>query len=262
MTETGYFGGSEFIGLDNFARLFVDPEVLGAFRNSVVYTLVVLAGVPISAVIASLMNNPSLRLRPFFRALFFLPVVTIPAAAGLAWGTLLNGNYGPLNHVLGLVGIDGPYWLQDPNYALLAVAVVGIWSTLGYNMILFMAGLKGIPREMYEAAELDGAGRLRQFFSVTIPLLSPTTFFVSVTSVITSMQMFDLMYIMIGADQGVGLRNPAIEDTQTVVYLFYTYAFKENDRGYASALAVVLLLAVLALTFIQFRFQRRWVHYG
>lgn len=261
LTESGYFGGSTFVGLENFRRLLTDTEVLRAFVNSAVYTLVLLLGVPLGIVVAALMNTRRLRLKSTYRALFFLPVVTIPAAAGLAWGTLLNGEYGPLNQALELFGIEGRNWLQDPATALLAVAVVGIWSSLGYNIVMFMAGLQGIPRELYEAAELDGAGRVRQFLSVTLPLLTPTTFFVSVTTVIGAMQMFDLMYIMVGARIGGNLRNPAIDDAQTVVYLFYTYGFVENDRGFASTIAVALLILVIGLTAVQFRLQRRWVHY-
>lgn len=261
MTKSGFFGGSRFTGLENYGRLLGDPEVLAAFRNSLIYTVVILLGVPVAMVIAVLLNTSGLRLRSAYRVLFFLPVVVIPVAAGMTWSTVLNGDYGPLNAVLGAIGIPGRSWLQDPHFALLAVGVVGVWSTLGYNIVLFIAGLQNISQDMYDAAALDGAGPLRTFRSITAPLLTPVTFFVSVTSVIAAMQMFDLMFTMIGISNG-GTRNPVINDTQTVVYLFYRVGFVENDRGYASAIAVSLLLVVLAATIVQFRLQRRWVEYA
>lgn len=260
-TTSGFFGGSEWSGLDNYRQLFQDAEVLHAFGNSLKYTLMILAGIPVALVLAALLNTRGLRCRSVYRTLFFLPVVIMPAALGLSWSTLLNGDYGPVNTALEWVGLEGRSWLQDPTFALVAVGVVGVWSTLGYNIVLFLAGLQAIPRDTYEAAAIDGAGKARQFFSVTVPLISPTTFFVSVTSVLTAIQMFDLMYIMIGANANQGQRNPAINDAETVVYLFYEYGFVKNDRGYASAIAVVLLFVAMALTVVQFRIQRRWVRY-
>ena len=192
---------------------------------------------------------------------FFLPVVVLPVAAGLVWSTVFNGEYGPLNAALETVGIPGRSWLQDKTFALLCVGLVGVWSTLGYNVVLFLAGLQSIPNELYDAAAIDGAGRWRSLRSITVPMLTPVTFFVSVTSVISAMQMFDLMFTMIGTSSG-GVRNPVINDTQTVVYLFYRVGFIENDRGYASTIAVVLVAVVLVLTLIQFRLQRRWVNYA
>ena len=261
MTESGFFGGSTFNGLANYRRLFQDEEVAGAFRNSLVYTLIILLGVPLAMLIAAQLNAKGLRFQTGYRVIFFLPVVVIPVAAGLVWSTVFNGDYGPLNAALEWVGIPGRAWLQDPHFALIAVGIVGIWSTLGYNVVLFLAGLQNIPQDMYDAAALDGAGRFQTFRSITIPLLTPVTFFVSVTSVILAMQMFDLMYTMVGVANG-GLRNPVVNDTQTVVYLFYEVGFTENDRGYASAIAVLLMVVVLAATFVQFRLQRRWVEYG
>jgi len=260
-TDSGFFGGSTFNGLDNYRRLMSDPEVLGAFRNSLVYTAIILVGVPVAMVIAVQLNIKGIRFKAGYRVLFFLPVVVIPVAAGLTWSTVLNGDYGPVNAALEAFGIPGQAWLQDKRFALAAVGLVGVWSMLGYNVVLFLAGLQNIPQDVYDAAALDGAGPVRTFRSVTVPLLTPVTFFVSVTSVITAMQMFDLMFTMVGVANG-GLRNPIINDTQTVVYLFYRMGFVENDRGYASAIAVLLLVVVLALTAVQFRLQRRWVEYA
>jgi multiple sugar transport system permease protein len=230
MTTSGYFGGSTFTGLENFTRLVHDPEFLHAAGNSVKYTLIVLLGIPVAMAVAAMLNTPRLRGGTTFRVLFFLPVVVMPTALGLSWSTLLNGSYGPLNSLLEVFGIAGRSWLQDPVYALVWVGVVGVWSSLGYNIVLFLAGLQAIPRDLYEAAAIDGAGRVRQFFRITVPLLSPTTFFLVVTGVLQAMQMFDLLYVMIGSNAGGGVQNPAINDAETVVYLFYETGFVNNDR--------------------------------
>jgi len=255
-TTWGPFGGHTFSGLANYREIVKDPDVRQALWNTLLYTLLGLLGLPISLVIAAVLGRPGRRGVSVYRTLMFLPVVTMPAAVAIVWRWLYNGDYGVINYLLGRVGIPKPYWLSDPHTALVAVVVVGIWSTIGYNMVILMAGLQSIPRLYYEAAEIDGAGPVRQLWSITIPLLSPTLFFVTVLSVIGSLQMFDLVYVMIGKT------NPALPQTRTVVYLFFQKAFIENDRGYAAALAFLLLLIIVAITGLQFRLQKRWVHYG
>ncbi|MEU5868065.1 MULTISPECIES: carbohydrate ABC transporter permease [unclassified Nonomuraea] len=254
-TESGVFGGQTWVGLDNFVALFGDEEMVGALRNTLLYSVLVLIGVPLSIVIAALLNVPGLRGLGFYRTLYFLPVVTMPAAVGLTWRYLYNGDFGPINYLLAQVGIDGPYWVSDPEFAIYAIAVVGIWTSLGYNAVLFLAGLQGIPKHYYEAASIDGAGRLRQFFRITLPLLTPTTFFVTVITLINALQVFDLVYLMIDT------KSPALAGSRTIVYLFYEQGFVQNSRGYAAAIAVVLLALILLLTAVQFRLQKRWVHY-
>ncbi|MEV4180451.1 sugar ABC transporter permease [Streptosporangium canum] len=254
-TESGVFGGHTWVGTANFADLLGDEEVLGALGNTVLYAVLVLAGVPLAIVVAALLNVPGLRGMSVYRTLYFLPVVTMPAAVGLTWRYLFNGDFGAINYFLGKLGIDGPYWVGDPDFALYAIAIVGIWSTIGYNAVLFLAGLQGIPRQYYEAASMDGAGRLRQFFHITLPLLTPTTFFVIVITMINALQVFDLVYLMID------LKSPALSGSRTIVYLFYEKGFVQNQRGLAAAVAVLLLGLILVLTAIQFRLQKKWVHY-
>ncbi|MCM3778205.1 carbohydrate ABC transporter permease [Microbacterium hydrocarbonoxydans] len=254
-TKSGPFGGSEWVGLENYARLLQDPELIGALRNTAIYTVIALIGIPLAVAIAALLNTTGLKGRSAYRTLYFIPVVTMPAAIALVWRMIYNGDYGVLNAVLGAAGIDGRSWLTDPNTALVAIAVVGIWAGLGTNIVIFLAGLQGIPDTIMEAADLDGAGPVRKFFSITIPLLSPSIFFVSVISVIGALQVFDLVYMMLGRS------NPAMPNTRTVVYLFYEAGFLDNDRGYAAAVAFLLLLIILALTIVQFRLQKKWVHY-
>lgn len=254
-TKSGPFGGSEFVGLDNYAQLFADPELVGALRNTALYTVIVLVGIPVAVGIAALLNTANLRGRSVYRTLYFIPVVTMPAAIALVWRMIYNGDYGVLNEVLGTVGISGRSWLTDPNTALVAIAVVGIWAGLGTNIVIFLAGLQGIPDTVMEAADLDGAGPVRKFLSITIPLLSPSIFFVSVISVIGALQVFDLVYMMLGRS------NPAMPNTRTIVYLFYEAGFLDNERGYAAAIAFLLLVIILVLTVVQFRLQKKWVHY-
>ena len=255
-TEWGPFGGHTWSGLDNYQRLFGDPEVRRAFLNTIWFTVLSLIGVPVAVVFAALLNHKGLRGVGFYRALFFLPVVTLPAAVAIVWRYLLNGDFGILNYLLSFVGIDGPSWVGDSRFALYSLVVVGVWSSIGYNIVILLSGLQTISPELYEASALDGAGPVRQFFSITVPMLSPSIFFVTVLSVIGSLQMFDLVYVM------VGRTSPALQSTQTVIFLFYERAFVDNDRGYAAAIVFMLLLLVLAMTLLQFRLQRRWVHYG
>jgi multiple sugar transport system permease protein len=254
-TTWGAFGGHTWSGLDNYTELAHDPEVATAFVNTFWYAVLGLLGIPIALTLAAALNGPGRRGVSTYRTLMFLPVVTMPAAVAIIWRWLYNGDYGLINYLLSIVGIQGTHWISNPRTALACVAAVGIWSTIGYNMVILMAGLKAISPHYYEAAAMDGAGPVRQFFSITIPLLSPSLFFVTVLSVIGSLQTFDLVYVMIGRT------NPALPQTRTVVYLFYQKAFVENDRGYAAALAFVLLLVIIAVTGLQFRLQKKWVHY-
>lgn len=254
-TKSGAFGGYTFVGIDNYTALFQDPELIGALRNTAFYTVISLIGIPVAVGIAALLNTTNLKGRGIYRTLYFIPVVTMPAAIALVWRMIYNGDYGVLNQALRVVGTDGTSWLTNPQTALICIAVVGIWAGLGTNIVIFLAGLQGIPDTVMEAADLDGAGPVRKFFSITIPLLSPSIFFVSVISVIGALQVFDLVYMMLGRN------NPAMPNTRTIVYLFYQAGFLDNDRGYAAAVAFLLLVIILILTVVQFRLQKKWVHY-
>jgi multiple sugar transport system permease protein len=255
-TKWGAFGGHTWIGIDNYVTVLTDPVFGQALRNTLGLTAFALLGIPVSIFFAVLLNRRGLRGLTVYRTLFYLPVVSLPAAVGLVWSMLYSGDYGLINQALSIVGIDGPNWISSANTVLIAVGIVVVWGSIGYNMVLFLAGLQSIPADYYEAASLDGAGRLRQFVSITVPLLTPTTFFVTVVSVINSLQIFDLVYLM------VGKLNPALPEARTVVYLFFQKGFQEGNGGYASALAFVLLVIIASVTVVQFRLQRRWVHYG
>jgi len=254
-TKWGPFGGGEWTGLDNYRRMASEPDVWHALLVSLGYTGIMLLGIPIAAVIANLLNIRNLRFLTAYRTLFFLPVVTMPVAVAIVWRALFNSTYGPINYLLSIVGIPKQNWLSEPGLALISLGIVGIWMSLGQQIIILLAGLQGIPRDIYEAAELDGVNWLQRYRYITLPLLTPTIFFLTVLSVVGTLQMFDLLYVMI--DPG----NPALQSTRTIVYLFYQEGFLKNDKGFAAAIAFLLAAIILLLTMIQFRLQKRWVHY-
>lgn len=249
------FGPGEWTGLDNYTELLGDDKFWQAFGNSAIYTAILLLGVPVATVLAALIHQVS-RGRTVYRVLYFLPVVTLPVAVSMVWRFIYNGDFGLLNWALSLVGIPGQYWVADATYTIYAIGAVGIWMSLGVNLIILGAGLQSIPPELYEASSLDGAGRVRQFFKITLPMLSPSVFLVTVLSVISALQMFDLVFVMLRS-----VDNTALADSKTIVYLFYEKAFVEFDQGYGAAIAIVLLLVIMLATAFQFRLQRRWVFY-
>ncbi|MGO1926373.1 MAG: carbohydrate ABC transporter permease [Brachybacterium tyrofermentans] len=250
-TSWGVFGGAEFVGLENWVDLLQSGEVPRALINTLAYTAMLLLGIPISIYIASLLNRPGLRFAAFYRVLYFAPFVSMPAAIALVWGMIFNSQYGILNQFLALFGIPAVFWTSTEWVALIAIGIVGIWSSLGFNIIILGAGLRSISPEMYEAARIDGASNWRQLISITVPLLSPSIFFLTVLSVIHGMELFDLIFIMIGES------NPIRSDTQSMVSLFYRQAFISNDKGTGAAIAILLMLIIGVLTAVQFAVQRR-----
>ncbi|WP_066387915.1 carbohydrate ABC transporter permease [Neobacillus mesonae] len=254
-TEWGAFGQYEWTGLDNYKRMLGDLNLLQSFKNTGIYIIfTVPVGIFLSIIVAVLLNQ-KIKGKSIYRTLYFLPVITMPAAIAMVWKWIYNADYGLLNYLLSLVGIKGPHWVSDPNIALYSIIVVAIWSGIGYNMVIFLSGLQGIPKMYYEAAEIDGAGPFRVFFKITLPLLSPVIFFVSIMSLIGAFQVFDLIFMMIGKG------STAVESTQSIVYLFYQHAFVLNEKGYAAAIAVLLLIVILIITAIQMVLQKKWVHY-
>lgn len=257
-TTTNAFGGDvEFVGLDNYTELLSRPDLPSALGNTLLYTAIVLLGVPLSVVIASMIELPGLKGESLYRVLSFMPYLAIPVAIAQVWRIFFNGNFGLLNQALNAIGIsDPPYWLSTPGFSMLAVAVFGIWSSIGFNVIILSAGLKGIPRELYEAAELDGASAWRQFRSVTVPLLTPSIFFLTIMQAISGFQLFDALYAMMG--QG----NPAMNESRSLVYLFYNEAFVLQNKAGGAAIAMFIVVLVGIMTAFQFWAQKKWVHYG
>ena len=255
-TQSTGFGHAHFIGLANYVRMMHDPDVWQALVNTLIYTAVsVVIGVFLSLVVAVLLNQ-HIRGRGIYRTIYFLPVVSAPAAVAMVWRWLYNADAGLFNSLLQSVGLPAVHWLTDPHTALFAIIIVGIWSMVGYNMVLLLAGLQEIPRSYYEAAEIDGAGPVRQFFSITLPMISPTLFFVVVTSIIGGLQGFDFIFMMIEP------MNTAMEYTQSLVYLFYKQSFMMGDRSYGAAIVMLLLVITLVITAVQMKLQKKWVHYN
>ncbi len=251
--KTGDFGkGNIFIGLDNYVRLFKDAEVWQAVINTFKYAIVeVPFSIAIALVLAVFLNR-KMRGRAAYRTIFFLPMVAAPAAIAMVWRWLFNSEFGLLNHMFG-TKIE---WISNPSIAVFSIAVIGIWSIIGYNMVLFLSGLQEIPKDYYEAADIDGASGIRQFFNITVPLLSPTIFFVTITRVIGGLQVFDLIFMVMDRN------NPALYKTQSIVYLFYQNSFVENNKGYGSTIVVLLIVIIMIVTVFQMIAQKKWVHYN
>src|SRR3569833_1578130 len=255
-TTWGAFGGHDWSGLKNYQHILRDKELLQASINTLIYTGVALLNEPLAIIVAAVLNKPGLKGIGIYRTLYFLPVVTLPSAVALMCKLLYSGDYGIINWFLKLFGVVGPYWLSVLFVVVFAIGGVAVWSSLGYNMVILLAGMQAIPRDFYEAAEIDGAGGIRQFFSITVPLLTPSIFFVCVITVINALQAFDLIYLM------VNVNNPALPKTETVVYLFFQRAFVDHIGGYGAAIAFVLMLVKHKHTTNQNQHQKRWVHYG
>jgi multiple sugar transport system permease protein len=254
-TEWGDFGKHHWAGLSNYETMLHDPDVWHTLRNTLLYTfLSVPISIALSIVVATLLNQ-KIKFVYVYRTLYFLPVVTMPAAVAMVWKWLFNSDYGLLNQLLHKLSIEGPMWLTDPMVAPFAVILVGIWSSIGYNMVIFLAGLQGISKSYYEAADLDGAGFIRKFWTITLPILSPTVFFASLISIINAFQVFDLIWMMIGD------KNISLDTTQSLVYFFYEQAFVLNNEGYAAAVAMLLFALIMIVTIIQMKLQNKWVHY-
>ena len=255
--KTGAFGkGNIIVGLDNYKKLIADENVWQALINTFKYAIVeVPFSIAIALVLAVFLNR-KIRGRTLFRTIYFLPMVAAPAAVAMVWRWLYNSEFGLLNHLLNSIGLKSVNWISNPKIGFASMALVGIWSVIGYNMVLFLAGLQEIPRDYYEAAEIDGASGIREFFSITLPLISSTMFFVTVTRIISALQVFDTIFMMMDRT------NPALPKTQSLVYLFYRYSFTESNKGYGSAIVMLLLLVIMIVTVVQMKLQKKWVNYN
>ena len=251
--KTGDFGrGNIFIGMENYIKMFGDAEVWQSVINTFKYAIVeVPFSIAIALVLAVLLNRKMMGVSAY-RTIFFLPMVAAPAAIAMVWRWLFNSEFGLLNHIFG----SNINWISDPAIAVFAIAVIGIWSIIGYNMVLFLAGLQEIPRDYYEAASIDGATGINQFFNITVPLLSPTIFFVTITRVIGGLRVFDLIFMVMDKN------NPALYKTQSIVYLFYQNSFVENNKGYGSTIVVLLIAIIMVVTVFQMIAQKKWVYYN
>ena len=242
-----------FVGLGNFKEMASDPNFWNALKNTFYYILNVPIGMIISLAIALVMNH-RLKGVTFLRALYFLPSVTSFVAIALVWMWIYHPTFGAANALLGLVGLGPLQWLNATETAMLSVIIFSVWLGLGYQMVIFLAGLQGIPEHLLDAARIDGATPWQRFWRVTFPLLKPTTFFILVTSLISSFQVFTSIYVMTAGGP--------VRSTDVIVYHIYQAAWEELRMGYASAMAWVLFVIIVIITWIQFRLMGREVDYS
>ena len=243
-----------FVGLENYLRLIEDTR----FHRAVLNTLIFLVGVPLNltcALAVALLLNTQVRGQAIFRTMFYLPVVTPLVVSSIIWKWLYQGDYGLLNYYLLKFGIiqEKIFWLADPQLALPALILMGIWIGTGGPMVIYLAGLQSIPQEMYDAAMVDGASAWQRLLYITIPLLRPTTFFLIVTNIIYTFQIFTEVYIM--------TNGGPLNRTTTIGYYLYVNAFRELDMGYATAMAFVLFAMIFGFTLLQWKFTRGDVEY-
>ena len=245
------FGNYKFVGLANFASIFQRPEFWKATWNTIYFCiLTVPIGLFLSLLVAMLLNA-KIKFKGGFRTIFFLPMVCAPAAVTMVWRWIFNGEYGILNQALGThVG-----WITDPNVVMISCAVVAIWSNIGYDAVLLLAGLQNIPKTLYEANSIDGAGKIRQFFTITLPMVSPTLFVVMIMRLMSAVKVYDLIYMMVEDT------NPAVTSVQSLMYLFYRESFIAGSRGTGSAIVIWTVLLIGLITVIQFYGQKKWVNY-
>ena len=248
-------GAPRFIGLDNYKTIFTDPRFLASLGNTAYYAVfAVPLGVIVGILLALLLNTKS-RFRPLFRTIFYLPSILPVVATAIVWLWMFNPRAGIINYLLNLVGINGPGWLGSPEWAKPALIIISLWG-VGSAVLIYLAALQDVPRELIEAAQLDGANRVQQFWSVTLPMISPVILFALVTGLIGASQYFTQVYVITG-----GSGKPADSTLMMSIYLWQT-AFQYFKIGYASAQAWVLFLIIMGLTLIFFRVSGRFVYYS
>jgi len=237
-----------FVGLRNYRQMLDDAEFWRTLRNTVTFLVGYIPLVTVSGLLLAVLLNSAIPFRQLFRAMYFLPVVTSWVAVALVWKWLLNPTFGPINDALRSVGIAGPAWLFDPNWAMPAIVLTSVWKDAGFVMVILLAGLQGIPREYYEAAAIDGATRFQGLRHITIPLLAPALTFCLSISLISSFQVFDQVYVMTnGGPAGA---------TQVLVERIVAHAFSYSRMGYASAMSWVLFALIFTVTFLFYRLRR------
>lgn len=246
-------GTPEWVGLANYVRALDDPMFWRVLKNTAVYTLGTVPTTMALSLALALALNQKIRGVTLFRGLFYLPVVAPMVAVAMVWRWLYNTDFGVINYLLSRLGLSIIPWLTSLRWAMPAVILMSVWKSLGYGMVLYLAGLQGVPQHLYDAAAVDGANGWQRFWHITLPMLSTTSFFVMVTSVIGSFQVFGQVYIM--------TRGGPANATSTIVYYIYQNAFESFRMGYASALSWLLFAVIFVFTVIQFRHQRERVYY-
>lgn len=251
--KTGDFGkGNTFVGLANYRAAFSNTETWQSLWNTIKYAIIEVPFGVIIALVLAVFLNKKLKGKSIFRTIFFLPMVCAPAAVAMVWKWLYNQQFGLINNLFH----TNVAWISNPNIAWISIGIIGVWSVIGYNMVLFISGLQEIPRDYYEAASIDGATGIKAFFHITVPLLSPTTFFIVQTRIIGALTIFDLMFMVMDKT------NLALQKTQSIVYLFYNYAFTNGNKGYGATLVMILVAFIMLVTVILQKAEKKLVFYN
>lgn len=242
-----------WVGLTNYINIFKDPLFLKGLWNTARY---VLMSIPIGqslSLILALILNTNIRFRNFFRLVYFLPVLTMPVAIAVVWKWIYNPSFGPIAIVLQSLGLKPIIWLTNVNMAMWSIVIISVWAGIGFNMVIMLAGLQNIPREYYEAAEVDGASTWSKILNITLPLLTPTIFFTLITSFINGLQMFDMVFIL--------TQGGPVDSTRTIVFQVYEDGVRSMYAGTSSAEAWVLFVIIMVITLGQLKMQKKWVYY-
>ncbi len=247
--------GSTYIGLDNYMQMLQDPRLRIVYANTIVFTLfAVFFNAGIGLILAVMLNRRlPILMRNLYRSIFFFPVLIAHTYIAVIWEFLYAQDTGVINYYLSFLGIEPIPWLSNVHWAMAAIIILDVWKNTGFAMLVFLAGLQSIPNEYYEAAQLDGANERQLFFRITIPMLSPTIFFILVIFMIGALQVFDTIIVLTAGGPG--------DATRSVVLYIYEIAFRTFNMGYAAAVSMTLFAIILVLTACQFWISRRWVHY-
>ncbi len=253
--EFSLLRGSTYIGLENYAQMFADSRLRISYINTVIFTLfAVFFNAGIGLILAVMLNRRlPILMRNLYRSIFFFPVLIAHTYIAVIWRFLYQQDTGVINYYLGVFGVEPIPWLSNAHWAMAAIIILDVWKNTGFAMLVFLAGLQSIPNEYYEAAQLDGANERQLFFRITIPLLSPTIFFILVIFMIGALQVFDTIIVLTAGGPG--------DATRSVVLYIYEIAFRTFNMGYAAAVSMTLFAIILVLTALQFWISRRWVHY-
>ena len=251
LTDWRLLGEPNFIGLQNYEKLIIDPEFKVVLKNTLIFSVGLVPINIVLALILALLLQRNLPGMGIFRTAIFIPVMTSIVVWSIIWRYMFATDEGFINQLLSVINIQGPAWLYSPKLAMIVVIVVSAMKNVGLNMVLFLAALKQVPTTLYEASYLDGANRNKQFWYVTLPMITPTLFLTIILTVIGSMKVFGQIYVMTGGGPG--------HSTKVLVYYIWETAFKLFDFGYASAVAIILFLIILAFTILQWVLRKRWV---
>ncbi|MEK3722714.1 carbohydrate ABC transporter permease [Paenibacillus sp. FSL H8-0034] len=241
-----------WVGLRNYEKQLSDPLFWKILSNTLLFSALYIPATLVLALILALMLNQNIKGRMVFRAAYFVPVITSSIAVALVWTWLYNPDFGPINIALQSMGLPAPGWLSSLTWAMPSIVIMTVWQSVGYNMVLFLAGLQGVPRHLYEAAKIDGAGAWQQFLKITLPMISPTTFFVLTMLLIHALQVFNEPYMM--------TKGGPADATNVIVLHIYNTAFQFYKMGEASAISFVLFFIIFVITLFQFKFSK-WVNY-